>query len=801
MVSKKNLSEQDIRTKYITPAIEKAGWDKITQFGEDVALTDGKIFIRGKMFARGKLKRADYVLYYKPNIPVAIIEAKDNTHTVRHGIQQALGYRELLEDVPCVYSSNGDGFFEHDFTASNGKVEREISLDEFPSPEELWKRYKKLKGIAKDDVEQIAAQDYHVDGSGLNPRYYQQIAINRIVEAIAKEQKRILLVLATGTGKTYVAFHIIHRLWKSKKKKRILFLADRNALINQTVTGDFKPFGKAMTVIRKKKIEKSHEIYLALYQGLTGYDEDKDAFREFSRDFFDLVVIDECHRGSAKEDSAWREILEYFDSATHIGLTATPKETSKVSNIDYFGEPIYTYSLKQGIDDGFLAPYQVLRIGLNVDLEGWRPETGKKDKDGNLVDDREYNTKDYDRNLIIDERTEIVAKKITEYLKKNDRFAKAIIFCVDIDHAERMAAALKNENQDLVKKNSKYVVQITGDNSEGKKQLYPFQKEEYRYPVLVTTSKMLTTGVNAPTCKLIVLEANIGSLTEFKQIIGRGTRLAPEYGKYFFTIIDFRNNASQFSDPKFDGPPIQDEKFGQDDEIDLPEPDNTDQVDEDTEIPNPDDFQETSTDTGNETGGGEIEETPPRKVTVNGVDVKVLNERVQYYGHDGKLITERLEDYSKKNILSKFRTLNDFLNQWQGSDKKKAIIKELENQGILLFELEKEIKKKTGKVLDPFDLICHVAFDMPPLSRKERAEKVKKRNYFARYGDQARKILENLLDKYADEGVENIESLQVLKLSPLNTFGSPREIWKLFGDKKGYLEAVGQLENEIYKAA
>jgi len=801
MISKKDLSEQDIRTKYITPAIEKAGWDKMTQLGEDVALTDGKIFIRGKMFARGKLKRADYVLYYKPNIPVAIIEAKDNKHTVRQGIQQALGYRELLQDVPCVYSSNGDGFFEHDFTASNGKVEREIGIDDFPSPQELWKRYKKLKGIEEETETTVAEQDYFFDSSGKKPRYYQQIAINRIVEAIGKGENRILLVLATGTGKTYVAFQTIYRLWKSGMKKRILFLADRNALINQTVTGDFKHFGEAMTVIRKKKINKSFEIYLALYQGLTGYNEDNDAFREFSRDFFDLIVIDECHRGSASADSAWREILEYFDSATHIGLTATPKETAQVSNIDYFGDPIYTYSLKQGIDDGFLAPYQVLRIGLNVDLEGWRPEDGKTDKDGNIIEDREYNIRDYDRNLVIDERTEIVAKKLTEYLRKNDRFAKAIIFCVDIDHAERMAEALRNENQDLVTKNAKYVMQITGDNEEGKRELHPFQNEESRYPVLVTTSKMLTTGVDAPTCKLIVLDANIGSMTEFKQIIGRGTRLSPEFGKYFFTIIDFRNNASKFSDPEFDGPPIQDERFGEDDDIDVPEPDNTDQTDDENEEPNPEDFQETNTDSGNETGGGEIGDPPSRKIYVNDVEVRVLNERVQYYGHDGKLTTQSLEDFTKQNVLKQFKSLNDFLNKWKSVEKKKAIIEELEEQGVLLFELQKEVEKKTGKDLDPFDLICHVAFEMPPLTRKERAENVKKRNYFAKYGENARHVLENLLDKYADEGVENIESLQILKLEPLNDFGTPREIFKYFGDKQDYLKAIKELENEIYRTA
>ncbi len=801
MISKKKLSEQDIRTKFITPAIEKAGWDKITQLGEDVTLTEGKIFIRGKLYARGKVKRADYVLYYKPNIPVAIIEAKDNNHTVRQGIQQALGYRDLLQDVPCVYSSNGDGFFEHYLTASNGKIEREIALDAFPSPQQLWKRYKKFKGINETSETAVAEQDYYFDSSGKKPRYYQQIAINRIVESIAKGENRILLVLATGTGKTYVAFQAIYRLWKSGMKKRILFLADRNALINQTITGDFRPFGEAMTVIRKKKINKSFEIYLALYQGLTGYNEDKDAFRKFSRDFFDLVIIDECHRGSAAADSAWREILDYFNAATHIGLTATPKETAKVSNIDYFGDPIYTYSLKQGIDDGFLAPYQVLRIGLNVDLEGWRPEDGKTDKDGIPVEDREYNIKDYDRNLVIDERTEIVAKKLTEYLRRNDRFAKAIIFCVDIDHAERMAEALRNENQDLVTKNPKYVMQITGDNEEGKRELHPFQNEESRYPVLVTTSKMLTTGVDAPTCKLIVLDANIGSMTEFKQIIGRGTRLSPEFGKFFFTIIDFRNNASKFSDPEFDGPPIQDERFGEDDIIDVPDPDNTDQADDEIAPPDPDDFQETKSDQENEEGGGEIDEPHPRKIYVNDVEVSVLNERVQYYGHDGKLTTQSLEDFTKQNVLKQYKSLNDFLGKWQSAEKKKAIIEELEQQGVLLFDLQREIKQKTGKELDPFDLICHIAFEMPPLTRKERAENVKKRNYFAKYGDNARKVLENLLDKYADEGVENIESLQVLKLEPLRNFGTPREIWDFFGNKQEYLEAIKELENEIYRTA
>jgi len=798
MTSKKDLSEQEIRTKYITPAIEKAGWDRMTQLGEDVPLTDGKIFIRGKLYARGKLKRADYVLYFKPNIPIAIIEAKDNNHSVRSGIQQALGYRELLKDVPCVYSSNGDAFFEHDFTSSNGKIERQIPLDAFPTPEELWNRYKKLNKIEEEQEIAVAEQEYFYDSSGKKPRYYQQVAINRIVEAIAKGENRILLVLATGTGKTYVAFQAIYRLWKSGMKKRILYLADRNALINQTVTGDFKHFGEAMTVVRKKKIDKSFEIYLALYQGLTGYDEDKDAFREFSRDFFDLIIIDECHRGSASADSAWRDILDYFNTATHIGLTATPRETSKISNIDYFGEPIYTYTLKQGIDDGFIAPYQVLRVGINVDLEGWRPEDGKTDKSGRLVTDREYNTKDYDRNLVIDERTQIVAWKLSEYLKKNDRFAKTIIFCVDIDHAERMAEALRNENQDLVAKNPKYVMQITGDNDEGKRELHPFQNEESRYPVLVTTSKLLTTGIDAPTCRLIVLDSNIGSMTEFKQIIGRGTRLSPEFDKYYFTIVDFRENARKFSDPDFDGPPIQDTGFGPGDDIDVPPPDNTDEpVDDPDTKPDPDDFKGAETDPGNIIGGGEIVEVANRKIYVDGVEVRILNERIQYYGNDGKLKNQSLEEYTKQNVLVKYKSLNAFLNRWQKSDKKKAIIDELQDQGILLYELQ----EKVGKEMDPFDLICHIAFEMPPLTRRERADNVKKRNYFAKYGDNARKVIEKLLEKYADEGVENIESLQVLKLDPLTEFGSPREIYSYFGNKQLYQDAIKELETEIYKTA
>lgn len=555
-MNKKTLSERDICTKFITPALEKAGWDKQLQILEEVSFTDGKIYVRGKITARGTKKRADYILYYKPNIPVAIIEAKDNNHSVRAGIQQALAYAEIL-DIPCVFSSNGNGFLFHDRTATDGNIETELGLDNFPTPEQLWQKYKKYKSIETPEAERIVAQDYYFDGTNRKPRYYQQIAINRTVEAIAKGQKRILLVMATGTGKTYTAFQIIHRLWKSGAKKRILFLADRNALIDQTRRGDFKHFKDKMTVVKHRQVDKSYEIYLALYQGLSGSEEDKNVYKQFSRDFFDLIVIDECHRGSAKEDSAWREILNYFQNATHIGLTATPKETSEVSNIEYFGEPVYTYSLKQGIDDGFLAPYRVVRITLNVDAEGWRPEQGKTDKDGNEIEDRIYNRKDFDKNLVIDERTDVVAKKVTEFLKGYDRFAKTIVFCVDIDHAERMRTALAKHNSDLVAQNYKYVMQITGDNDEGKRELDNFINPEEKYPVIATTSELMTTGVDAQTCKVIVLDSNINSMTKFKQIIGRGTRINEEYGKMYFTILDFRNATDLFADPQFDGDPIR----------------------------------------------------------------------------------------------------------------------------------------------------------------------------------------------------------------------------------------------------
>lgn len=789
MSSKKTMSERDICTKYITPALKRAGWDIQTQVREEVSFTAGRIYVKGNKTTRGRSKRADYILYYKPNIPIAIIEAKKNTLSINAGIQQGIEYSNIL-DIPVVFSSNGDGFYEHDKTLSNKTIEREITLDDFPSPQELWERYKKFKGIESKEQEKVIAQDYYVDSTSRAPRYYQQIAINRTLDAVSKGQNRILLVMATGTGKTYTAFQIIHRLWKSGTKKRTLFLADRNALIDQTKRGDFRHFKDKMTVIKKKTIDKSYEIYLALYQGLTNYNEDKDAYREFSRDFFDLIVIDEAHRGSASEDSSWREILDYFTSATQIGLTATPKETKEVSNIEYFGNPIYTYSLKQGIDDGFLAPYKVLRVGLDIDLEGWRPESGKKDISGHNVEDRLYNTKDYDRNLVIEERTKLVAKKITEYLKKHDRFDKTIVFCIDIDHAQRMRSALANENSDLMAENSKYIMQITGDNEEGKRELDNFINPEERYPVIATTSKLMTTGVDAQTCKLIVLDSNIASMTEFKQIIGRGTRINEEYGKTYFTIMDFRNVTDLFADPDFDGEPVKIKDIGEDEPIEPPEVEEENEENPVDEDGNEIEFPETP----EPPIEPELPKTPREKIIVNGVNVSILNERVQYLDVHGKLITGSLKDYTKQQVNKEFSSLDDFLTKWNSSDKKQTIIEELEEKGII-FE---NFKDEVGKDMDIFDMICHCAFDMPPLTRSERANNVKKKNYFTKYGDKALEVINTLLDKYANEGVEDIESIKVLQLPDFKKFGSPVEIVKLFGGRDRYLNVVAELEQYLY---
>lgn len=791
-MDKKSLSERDICTKFITPAIIEAGWDRNAQIREEVSFTAGKVIVRGKLVSRGKQKRADYILYYKNNIPIAIIEAKDNKHSVGAGIQQGIEYAETL-DIPFVFSSNGDAFLLHDRTVELGKKEIELPLNKFPSPQELWNKYKKYKQIEDVEVESVYTQNYHIDPSGKEPRYYQRIAINRAVEAIAKGQDRTLLVMATGTGKTYTAFQIIWRLWKARKKKRILFLADRNILIDQTKAQDFAPFGDKMTKITKRQIDKSYEIYLALYQGLTGNDEDKDAYKQFSPDFFDLVVIDECHRGSAKEDSAWREVLDYFSSASHLGLTATPKETKDVSNIEYFGEPIYTYSLKQGIEDGFLAPYKVIRPLINIDLDGLKLPQGTIDKYGNEVPDEEFNTKDFDKKIVVDERTELVAKRITEYLKKNNRLDKTIVFCVDIDHANRMRQALVNENADLVAQNSKYVMKITGDDNEGKMELDNFIDPESTYPVIATTSKLMTTGVDAKTCKLIVLDSNINSMTEFKQIIGRGTRLRPDFGKYYFTIMDFRGVTRLFEDKEFDGEPVQIKEVKETEEMPADEQTKEEIIDIIDEISK----EETVVDIPPDIDLTDIE-TPTRKFYVNGVEVVQVGERVQYYGKDGKLITESLVDYTKKNLKEQFATLNDFIKKWSEADKKSVIIEELEEQGILFEELREEVKQKTGKDLSIFDLICHVTFDMPPLSRKERAEKVKKRNYFGKYSEKARAILNALIDKFADEGIMEIENRSILSFQPFDKFGTPVEIIKEFGGKDRYEEAIRELEKELF---
>lgn len=791
-MDKKSLSERDICTKFITPAIVEAGWDRNTQIREEVSFTAGKVIVRGKLVSRGKQKRADYILYYKNNIPIAIVEAKDNKHSVGAGIQQGIDYAEIL-DIPFVFSSNGDAFLFHDRTIDLGKKEIELPLNKFPTPQELWNKYKKYKQIEDAEVESIYTQNYHTDASGKEPRYYQRIAINRAVEAIAKGQDRTLLVMATGTGKTYTAFQIIWRLWKARKKKRILFLADRNILIDQTKAQDFAPFGDKMTKITKRQIDKSYEIYLALYQGLTGSDEDKDAYKQFSPDFFDLVVIDECHRGSAKEDSAWREVLDYFSSATHLGLTATPKETKDVSNIEYFGEPIYTYSLKQGIEDGFLAPYKVIRPLINIDLDGLKLPQGTIDKYGNEVPDEEFNTKDFDKKIVVDERTELVAKRITEYLKKNNRFDKTIVFCVDIDHANRMRQALVNENTDMVAQNSKYVMKITGDDNEGKMELDNFINPEEPYPVIATTSKLMTTGVDTKTCKLIVLDSNINSMTEFKQIIGRGTRLRPEFGKYYFTIMDFRGVTRLFEDKEFDGEPVQIKDVKETEEVPVEEQTKEEIID----IINGISKEETVVDIPPNIDLTDIE-TPTRKFYVNGIEVVQVGERVQYYGKDGKLITESLVDYTKKNLKEQFATMHDFIKKWSEADKKSAIIEELEEQGILFEELREEVKQKTGKDLSIFDLICHVTFDMPPLSRKERAEKVKKRNYFGKYSEKARAILNALIDKFADEGIMEIENRSILNFQPFDKFGTPVEIIKEFGGKDKYEEAIRELEKELF---
>lgn len=769
-INKKELSEMDIRTKYITPAIVSAGWSSISQMREEYKVTNGRIIARGKSCKREAPLKADYVLFYKPNKPIAIVEAKDNKHTMADGMQQALQYADMM-DVPFVFSSNGDGFVFHNKFITEGHPEINLSLDEFPSPETLWNMYHEQSHIslAQDTV---IDEPYYSDNPDKQPRYYQMNAINKTVEAIANGQNRVLLVMATGTGKTYTAFQIIWRLWKAGIKKRILFLADRTALISQTFTNDFAPFKDKMTWVTKQNFDTAHEIYLALYQGLTGEDEDANSlFQQFSPGFFDLIVVDECHRGSAKADSQWREVLEYFSSATQIGLTATPKETNSVSNIDYFGDPIYTYSLKQGIDDGFLAPYRVIRVFFDKDIEGFVPYDGQLDDNGEVIDNRVYNTTDFDKNIVLAKRTKLVAKTVSDYLKKhNCRMDKTIFFCVDQEHADCMRQALVNENADMCAIDDKYVMRITANDDAGVKQLDNFRNVEKDYPVLVTTSKLLSTGVDVQTVKYIVLDSNIRSMTEFKQIIGRGTRVREDLGKLYFTIFDFRDVTRLFHDPDFDGP-----------------------------IEQQDDFQPHKPSSGPD----EPPKVPPQpsdkktKYMLGGTKVTVVQKHIQYLDKDGNLITESLIDYTKRNVRNQYASMDEFLNAWSDDERKQPIVEELEKRGVFFDDLCDEV----GKDLDPFDMILHIVFDQPPLTRKERAENVRKRNYFTKYGKQAAEILDALLTKYADSGLTDLENVDVLKVDPIKQYGTQVYIVNtIFGGIAKFREAIKELEAAIYAA-
>lgn len=787
ILDKSQMSEEDVKLNFITPAILAKGWqDKITM-ETAVRITDGKVNLRGNIVSREPPKKADYILYVSKYNPIAIVEAKDNNHLVSYGMQQAKEYAKML-DVPFAYSSNGDAFEEYDFLTG---VEREIALSDFPTPQELFNRYKcEVNSGAGLTVaeEALMSQPYYTSQSTYAPRYYQRIAVNRTIDAIAKGQKRLLLVMATGTGKTYTAFQIVYRLLQSGTKQKILYLADRNNLVDQTIGGDFKPLEKVIHKINFAKDDKttitSHQVFFSLYQQLVGNrtnDDDDETDEEvlahysqlFSQDFFDLIIVDECHRGSAKEESRWRKILEYFSSATQIGMTATPKETSSISNIDYFGEPIYKYSLKEGIDDGFLAPFKVIRIRTDIDDE-WRPRKGQLDIYGYEIEDRIYNNSDYDYNIIIQDRIDMIAREITAYLKSTDRMAKTIVFCATEDAAERMRVALTNYNSDMCQENADYVVRITGKDTYGKSKLDYFISVSAPYPVIATTSKLLSTGADCKMVKLIVLDEMIGSMTEFKQIIGRGTRLRWEDGKTHFVIMDFRGVSRLFADPDWDGPVEQDEEFRH---VETKEP-----IGEHIVLPDP------PTD-------------PKHKCVVDsrGCKVVIAQRLASVYDTDGKLLRqESIIDYTKSNIFSEFASLDNFIMQWSAEKRKEKIRELFQERGIDLDQLKRD---KDMDDVDDFDFICHIAFDQKPLTRRERAERVKKRNIFAKYGGAARAVLEALLERYTLDGIYEIENSGILQLDPFTKFGSPSRIAQLFGGREGYLLAVRELENEIYKAA
>lgn len=766
------MTEEEVKLNYITPAIEKAGWDK-NQIRMEYAITAGKIIVRGNKGYRQKKKHADYLLMYKgDSIPLAIIEAKDDKHNFGEGMFQAQEYAKKL-DIRFVYTSNGDGFLFYDM--NTGEQQR-LELEEFPSPDELYQLQYGAETKQNDNYKKILNTPYYFGEESFTPRYYQRIAINRTVEAIARGKDRILLVMATGTGKTYMAFQIIWRLWKSGLKKRILYLADRNILIDQTIIGDFKPFKNNMTKIVCKNMDTSYEIYLSLYQQLSESNtEDSLALlkESFNPNFFDLIIVDECHRGSAREDSNWRKILDYFNKASKIGMTATPKETKEVSNIDYFGEPIYTYSLKDGIEDGFLAPYKVVRYALDSDVYGYRPEYGKRDTKGELVEDREYGIKDFDKNLVIDERTKLVAEKVTEYLKSTNRYAKTIVFCVDIDHAERMRQALVSLNADLMAIDHRYIMRITGDNDEGKKQLDYFIDDDSLYPTIVTTSKLMTTGVNCQTCRVIVLDNVFGEngMTEFKQIIGRGTRVKESKDKMFFTILDFRNATKLFADPNFNGPEEQDEDYDSSKQHKTRDEEIIELVEH---VDQPQDKK--------------------KKIYIDGVEVQVLSERVQYYDKDGKLVTESLKDYTRRNMLSEYATLNDFLQFWTSSAKRSGIIDELFDHGILI----EALRELYPADVDDFDLLCDIAYGIKPLTRSERAKNNRVDEVLSKYSEKCRQVLQTLIDKYADDTIDELVDKNNLKLKEFNEFGSPMKIASLFGGQTSFLSAVREVQNALY---
>lgn len=757
-----NLSEEDVKFRFITSAIEKAGWKK-ENIRMEHYFTEGQIFVNGNKVQRGKAKKADYLLLKDGIIPLAVIEAKKLKNTPDSGLQQAMNYAEIL-NLPFAYSCNGEKFVEHDFLT--GK-ERQFLLNEFPTENELWQRYCESKDITNDQEKILLESDYRNVMQNRIARYYQRIAIDKTVQAVAQGKKRNLIVLATGTGKTFVAFQIVWKLLQSGSVKRVLYLADRNFLIDQTIQQDFSPLKKVMCKVQNKKLDSSYKVFMSLYHQLAG-EEGEEPFRQFQPTFFDLIIVDECHRGSAKADSEWRKILNYFDSAVHIGMTATPKETKEVSSITYFGEPLYTYSLKQGILDGFLAPYKVVRVNIDRDLEGWRPYKGQTDVDGNLIPDEIYQKEDFDSRLFIEERTKIVAKRITSWLKENGRFSKTIVFCVNQEHAELMRRALITENSDLVKENPNYIMKITGDDAEGKKQFNNFISPDETPPIVATTAELLTTGADCKTVKLIVIDKIVESMIIFKQIIGRGTRLLPDCGKNFFTIMDFRGATKLFSDSDFDGEPVviledggdgKDEKFF-DDENKNPLLENSDK-----------------------------QQSSNKKIYVRGVEVEILNERVQFVGRDGKLITENLIDYTKKNIIGKFPDLKSFLQTWNESDRKQAITDELKTEGIFLESLRECYH--FNEDIDDFDLILKIAYDQKPLTRKQRAQFVQQKNYFKDYSEKCREIVSALLEKYSDNGINDLETLQTLKNEPFSSFGSRKEIYNLFGGKENYL-AVGQ---------